>query len=263
MTLIVGILCQDGVVLASDSAATYAAGISFTIGQQEVTKVHRLGQDMVYASTGAIGVSQVIISELEKLVTNKYFSKNVTPVEAMMTISRTIAEQVKHLFESAQRLVPLVGQGEAGIPVLCKSLVGVAVKKEPALFQFDYGGAPEHATEKLPFIALGSGQAMADPFLAFLKRILWKDRRPTLAEGRLVAAWTIQHVSQTAFGLVGGPTQLASLAIVGGAPAVEFADPAEHDGFIEEAEAALRDHFRRYKHGPVTEPPKPPPAPPG
>jgi hypothetical protein len=144
--------------------------------------------------------------------------------------------------------------------VLCKSLVAVAVKKEPQLFQFDYGGAPERASEKLPFISLGSGQSMADPFLAFLKRILWKDRRPTMAEGRLVAAWTIRHVSQTAFGGIGGPIQLASLAIVNGVPAVELADPAEHDGFIEEAEAALRDHFRKDKQGPAAAPPKPPTA---
>jgi hypothetical protein len=74
---------------------------------------------------------------------------------------------------------------------------------------------------------------------------LWKDRRPTLAEGRLVAAWTIPHVSQTTFGGVGGPIQLASLAVVDGSPKVDLADPAEHDGFIEEAETALRDHFRK------------------
>jgi 20S proteasome alpha/beta subunit len=258
MTLIVGILCEDGVVLASDSAATYSAGAAFTIGQQEVTKVHRLGNDLVYASTGAIGVSQLIIAELTGLSTNKYFTKNVTALEVMKTLSRTIAEQVKHLFESAQRLVPLVGQNEAAMSVLCKSLVGAAVRKEPVLYQFDYGGAPEQATEKLPFIALGSGQAMADPYLAFLRRILWKDRRPTVAEGRLVAAWTIRHVSQTAVGFVGGPIQLATLAISDGVPSVELADPAEHDGSIEEAEAALRDYFRRRREGPAPAPPKPP-----
>jgi 20S proteasome alpha/beta subunit len=86
VTLIVGILCEDGVVLASDSAATYAAGTTLTIGQQEVTKIHKLGDDFAYASTGSIGVSQLVVSELEKLVANKTFTKNFTPIEAMMMI---------------------------------------------------------------------------------------------------------------------------------------------------------------------------------
>jgi len=260
LTLIVGILCEDGAVLASDSFATFAAGTSVTISQQEVTKVHQLGPRLLYASTGAIGVSQVITSELTKLSETGYFSKNVTPIESMMTISRTISAQVKDIIESAQRLVPLVGQGEAAMTVLCKSLVGVVVRKQVHLFQFDYGGAPEQATNEAPFVALGSGQAMADPFLAFLKRILWKDRRPTLAEGRLVAAWTIRHVSQTIYGGVGGSIQMASLSCAEGKPKIEIADPAEHEGFIAEAEAALRDNIQRPAMGPVPEPPKPPAA---
>ena len=260
MTLIVGILCEDGTVLASDSYASYAAGASFTISQQEVTKVRQLGADLIYASTGAIGVSQIITAELTTLSASKFFSKNTTPIDSMRTISRTISAQVKDLLESAQRLVPLVGAGEASMTVICKSLVGVVINRETHLFQFDYGGAPEQATKENPFVALGSGQPMADPFLAFLKRILWKDRRPTIAEGRLVAAWTIRHVSQTIFGGVGGPVQMASLSFVDGNPKVEVADPAEHDGFITDAEAALRDHILRPGAGPVSEPPKPPVA---
>jgi hypothetical protein len=36
----------------------------------------------------------------------KYFGRNITPTEAMMTLSRMISEQVKHLIESAQRWCP-------------------------------------------------------------------------------------------------------------------------------------------------------------
>jgi hypothetical protein len=73
----------------------------------------------------------------------------------------------------------------------------------------------------------------------------------TLAEGRLVAARTIRHVSQTIFG--SGPVQLVFTRIVNGNPAVDLADPAEHD-----AEAALRDYLRKEMQGPTAEPPKPP-----
>jgi hypothetical protein len=118
---------------------------------------------------------------------------------------------------------------------------------------------PEEIGKDLAFIAVGSGQPLADPFLAFLKRILWKGRKPTLPEGRFVAAWTIRHVSQTVFGLVGGPIQMASVSCKNGTPHVDLVDPAEHDTPIQEAEAALRDHVLRQgsaPSGPTAEPPK-------
>jgi 20S proteasome alpha/beta subunit len=263
VTLLVGIRCDDGVVLASDSAATYAAGTAFTIGQQEVPKVYKLSDRLAYASTGAIGVSQLIMSSLQEMDKANFYGKADHPTHAMAATSKAIAEAVRHVHESASRVVPLVGMQEASITAVCKSLVAAVVKKEPSLFQFDVSGAPEEIGKDLMFVALGSGQPLADPFLALLKRILWRDRRPKLPEGRFVAAWTIRHVSQTVFGLVGGPIQMASVSCVGGVPHIDMADPAEHDVPILEAEAALRQHIvGPIPEGPAAEPPAPPAPPP-
>jgi 20S proteasome alpha/beta subunit len=53
VTLIVGILCSDGVVMASDSAATLSTGMAPTIGQQAVKKIINLSNAILYASTGS------------------------------------------------------------------------------------------------------------------------------------------------------------------------------------------------------------------
>ena len=105
--------------------------------------------------------------------------------EPMNAITARIVDQVKKLFDSANAVAPLVGQQAAGATVLCKSLVAFPFKGQPRLFQFDYSGAPEEATKDLPFVALGSGQRIDDPFLALLKRVLWSDAEPSVAEGRL------------------------------------------------------------------------------
>lgn len=251
MTLIVGIRCLDGIVMASDSAATYAQGVSPTIGQQEVTKVLKLGDSILFSSTGAVGISQVLATSTKRLWDAKSFARkpndkdDVRPSDAMMTIAKAIHEAVAGLLQSANSLVPLIGAPAAGATVLCKSMVALPIGRVPCLFQFDYSGAPEQATEQLPFIALGSGQSIADPFLAFLKRILWKERAPTVAEGRFVAAWTVQHVAQTNPGGVGLPLQLATLQVEQAGPKIEFfSDPSEHYQAIEAAEHALRDHIR-------------------
>ncbi len=251
MTLIAGILCSDGVVVASDSFATYAEGAMPTIGQQQVTKVRKLGNSVIYASTGAIGVAQIIATLLGRMEAANSFAgpaivNDPTPSTVAMTmISFQIAEQVRPIIQSAAAMASLVGAQAAGATAVVKSIVAVAVAGRPCLFQFDSSGAPEEATSELPFIALGSGQAIADPFLALLKRILWTNRAPTVAEGRFVAAWTITHVSKTNFGGVGLPPQIASLTIQNGNPVVAFADAGEHEQAVTAAEAALREHLEK------------------
>jgi 20S proteasome alpha/beta subunit len=243
LTLIVGILCTDGVVMAADSAATYATAIGPTIGQQHVTKVIRLSDGVLYSSTGAIGVAQLVCSRLEKLWTERVFS-SVTPAQAMEKLSGEIRQVVFPLLQAAATSVSLVGQ-QANLTAVCQSLVALPIKKVPCLYQFDHAGAPEQATKDLPFVALGSGQQIADPFLALLKRVLWSDREPTVAEGRFVAAWTITHVAQTNPGGVGGQLQLASLTMdAKGSPQITFDDSAEHLEAVVDAEANLRDHIR-------------------
>jgi hypothetical protein len=94
----------------------------------------------------------------------------------MNRIGVAIADLVRHYVQNAQALQQL-----GGLAGFCKSLIALPVNNVPHLLQFAEGGNPEQTTEELPFVALGSGQPIADPFLTFLRKILWKDRLPTLA----------------------------------------------------------------------------------
>ena len=236
MTLIVGILCQDGVVVASDSAATYGdAGIP-TIGQQPVTKVHKLADSVIFSTTGAVGIAQLYAEKIRSGWENDEFKAMKAPELVMDAIGKKIAQTVGPYLQTANLSRPLVGDCS---PSLCKALVAMPVKRVPCLFQFDYNGAPEQATRELPFIALGSGQRAADPFLAFLKRLLWKDVDPTLAEGRLAAAWTVDHVRRTDPGGVSGDIQMATLAATQGKqPTVAELGEEEVQEHLEQIEAA-------------------------
>lgn len=263
MTLIVGIWTEAGVVLASDSAASYSTGQFMTIGQQEVTKVHKLTDAVLFASTGAIGMSQLISQRIADAWTKNELSGIGSPEELMRRLGTGISELVEPFLKSANHLRPLaVDPGGS----LCKCLVAIPVKHRPHLLSFDYNGAPERATRDLPFIAMGSGQAIADPFLAFLKRLLWSSSPPTLPEARLAAAWTIDHVRRTNPGGVGGRTQLSLLHQVNGKVGVTVCSPDEideHMQMVASAEKTLVDEVRgtRSASSPDALPPLPaPPA---
>lgn len=233
MTLIVGILCSDGVAMASDSAAMLSTGMAPTIGQQAVKKVLNLSNAILYASTGSVGMSQLVWHTVSTL-----WKRNPSPLQnaaddgsLMKVLGSEIAKTVGQYLQTGALIRQFGMDGSAS---LCKSLIAIPVQRIPTLFTFDYGGQPEMATPELPFVAIGSGQAIADPFLAFLKRLLWPKRLPTLAEGRLAAVWTIAHVTLTNPGGVGGDTQLW---ILPRAPAGQMPVP------VEITQAQIQEHL--------------------
>lgn len=237
MTVLVGILCKDGVVLGSDSAATFGSNGQPTIGQQSVQKVAVIEEKIVYASTGAVGIAQLIIDSIKTGWKERAFNGIKTPEQMMDALGKRIGSLVGPYLQTAQLQRHITGEANAS---LCKSLIAIPVNHIFCLFQFDCGGAPEMATAQLPFVALGSGQGIADPFLALLKRLLWPDCEPTLAEGRLAAVWTIDHVRQTNAGGVGGDIQLATLTNANqNVRLVEKAEIEEHLQAIGAAEQAL------------------------
>lgn len=235
MTLIVGILCSDGVVMASDSAATLAAGATHTIGQQAVQKVRGLKNGtLLYSFTGAVGIGQLAAAELEA----KWDGSRRAEVLAA-TLGKTLAQLIHPFLLTTQPLVSVMGPSAAG-SVICKHLLAGIVNGAPALMQFSENGAPELASSELPFVALGSGQPRADPFLALLKRVLWPSASPTVREGTLAAVWAIQHVIQVDPGGVAGDVQLATLTTAG----VNFESKdalGEHRQAIERAEQGIRN----------------------
>ncbi len=165
------------------------------------------------SGTGAVGISQLIGDKPKACWDGKGFSGAGGPDAVMGLVSREIAQLVAPYLQSATWQKAITGEASMS---LCKSMVAMPVDRKACLFNFDFNGAPERSTPELPFIALGSGQPIADPFLAFLKRLLWRESQPTVAEGRLAAVWTINHVRRTNPGGVGGDVQLATLATASG-----------------------------------------------
>jgi hypothetical protein len=124
-----------------------------------------------------------------------------------------------------------------------------------SLCQFDQQGTPEQATENLPFVAIGSGQPLADPFLSFLRRIFWPTRLPTLAEGVLATLWCLRQAIDTNAGGVADPIQIFALDSSGKVKELEEIELGEHYQAIEGAERALAGFRDTFKTGPTDQQP--------
>jgi 20S proteasome alpha/beta subunit len=73
MTLIIGIKCEDGIVLGSDGVATFGAMGQRTI-RQSLTKLNILEDCIAVGVSGPVGLGQSISGEIQNLWEEKKFS---------------------------------------------------------------------------------------------------------------------------------------------------------------------------------------------
>jgi hypothetical protein len=265
MTLIVGIRCaDDAVVLASDSAATFGVAGNPTIAQM-CAKIDIIRGEALIGVSGPVGLGQRFHGELDKEWARTQF-RNKTAVDIMTHLRRQFHPHIEDEFKAAQVAAPMLG-GAAGSSAMSHTLIAMPIYKENtvALFQFDQQGAPEMSTDKLPFVCVGSGQVLADPFLAFLKDVFWDGSGyPKLQTALFTAIWTVQQSIAVAPAGIGGPIHVCTLTRDDGAwKASELTSDQlqEHQQAIGDARQTLADFRKSMQAAPAVNPPAPPAVP--
>jgi len=67
MTLIVGVKCQDSVVVGSDGAATSTTIVGVPTSRQAVKKLTNLGNKIIVGVSGPVGLGQLIADAVDRL----------------------------------------------------------------------------------------------------------------------------------------------------------------------------------------------------
>lgn len=241
--------------MGADGAATLGAMGMLTV-RQPVKKLYIVDKGSspygVIGTSGPVGMGQQYHGLLQDLLRSESFSSDA-PAVAMGKLQRKLWPACETALKASAILGQVVGNQAAQQNSLASAIVGVPVKNDPRLFQFGPQCNAEEVTDALPFVAIGSGQPIADPFMAFIRRVFWPDRLPTLFEGIFAVFWTLDHAIETAaFGL-GSPKQIVILRKhSGGYEIRELPDTElqEHSEAIADAEARLQSCLS--EHAPET-----------
>lgn len=195
MTAIVGILCKDGVVVGADSAVTFATPQFHSI-EQKANKVSLVGDNVIIAGTGALGLGQRFENIVQQAVKAKLFENDKFDV-----VKAIAHETIRDLQQTFAKL------GQYG------AFLGFCCQNEAHLCEFQYTDfQPEFKTlTGIWYGSLGGTQFMTDPFLGLLRDVFWSDGPPSLAEGEFAVTATLEHAIGLNPGGVAGPIQIGEL----------------------------------------------------
>ena len=231
MTALVGIICADGIVVGSDSSATFTQGQRVPTIEQKVRKVEIISGQVILAGTGSIGLGQRF-SELVRDYWQDGKGRGKSHIEVAKDLSRAGIED----FGSTH-----VSKGLYGALLAFPSAKGGPKLCEFALADFQ----PEFKDTKMWFVSMGSGQQITDPFLGFMRRVFWGDSPPSLVDGIFAVTWTLNHVIELNPGGINGPPQIAVLdAKRGTATLLGDAEIQEHINSAQGAEAHLKEYSK-------------------
>lgn len=212
MSLIVGIKCSDGIVVGADSAATFGTLGKSTI-RQSAKKIQIIDRKLICGVAGPAGLAQQYLGELEDIWADTRVH-SLPGHKLMASISQQFISRAAPLMEAAGKAKATYGS-VAWENAMGSAIVAMPTQGSPSLFWFDPMCAPEEVTEQLPFVSIGIGQPIADPFLALLKRVVWQDQLPNLRMGTFSLVWTLKHTIQTNPGGIAEPIQVVTLAAGG------------------------------------------------
>src|SRR5262245_18602306 len=95
MTAVVGVLCTDGVVIGTDSSATFTAGQYPTI-EQPTEKLNVIGDVIIVAGTGSVGFGQRFCDIVHQLHQQSILQQ--PPLEIARQLSRAMIEDLSRTY---------------------------------------------------------------------------------------------------------------------------------------------------------------------
>ncbi|MFI4973242.1 MAG: hypothetical protein ACHP84_01740 [Caulobacterales bacterium] len=215
MTVLVGVKCSDGVVIGADGMITTVNG-TVPLVQVNTGKIEVIDDEVIVAGSGATGLTQ----RFAGIARSNWAARlrGMTALDCAMTLSGLMVQNFK---ATGALLNGARGYG-AG------ALMAAVVEDRAELIEFSpVDMQPELKSDTLHIVAMGSGQYLAEPFMAFVSRVLWNGEAPTVEDATFGVYWGLFHAIEVSPGGIGRPISLGVVRREAGAWAARLLEAPE------------------------------------
>lgn len=211
MSLMAGIRCNEGVVLAACKTATSPFDRNVTDPQREGSGLQVIAGKVLLGVAGHAGLAEEMATALRHSLSG-YDLRTTGGDQAMTHVRGALAGPVGLTTAMVQALknIPGSGIGPEAQP-LDRALVAFAASGVPYLYILDRECLLSEVTWTASCAAVGTASDLAESFLAFQRRVLWRDAQPTLAQARLAAYWTVRNAIDTRPTMLANPVEMGLL----------------------------------------------------
>jgi 20S proteasome alpha/beta subunit len=147
MTLLVGIVCDGGAVIAADRQASHGVFGNITVGHQ-VSKINAIGGNTLFASSGPVGLNQQLANVVQGEL-HQFKNRNYAGVATLL--QKKVREIIDPALQTAGHAARVIGQA-AQSDVLCSSLLATEFKDGLQLIEISAQGGFECLTPQLPYV---------------------------------------------------------------------------------------------------------------
>ena len=253
MTILIGILCEDGAVIAADGMASQHLGTTPFIGVDNL-KIHSIEEKLILACAGDDNLMIQFVHFL-KINYSTIISQNEqkVPFDVFVLMSE-IGSKFAHYIVKMQNQFPpelqpssIKKTNEKGFPF--QAVLALYLNYTHYMCFYDNFFRPYMLRGNgIWHTILGSGHLVASPSIHLVKKILDIKSRPSVEQARILAYWTIQHAIEVSAGGIGGKITISSLRKIEDTYKIEEdteGDLIEHDSFIKEMYKIMSQYRNR------------------
>jgi hypothetical protein len=193
VSLIVGIRCTDSLVLAASGPGNLPSEDGIPPARQRAKKLRLVGGQAILGVSGYDGLAQDMALSLEMSLAELEL-RETAEEDLRGNVRDALAAPIQRTIAIHRSLKGIPGLGSAIADyALSQSMVAIPSSSSFRLFVLDPECSLTEITDELLSVAIGNSRAVAEPFLTFLRKVLWNDGLPGRAEGELAAYWTVRN----------------------------------------------------------------------
>ncbi len=211
MSLIVGIRCADGVVIAASGPTSWPSADGLPAARQQAKRLRVVAGQAVLGVAAHDGLAQEMALSLERCLVGPDRRDSAEDV-LREKIRDALAAPIQRTVAIHQTLHGLPGFATTSNDYLVShSILAIPLHRTLRLYALDPECSLTEITEELRCAAVGLARSAAEPFLAFLRRVLIGHDAPMLSTGELAAYWTLHQAVVNNVAGVTPPIQVISV----------------------------------------------------